>query len=314
MAETTQEEFKFPDEQAEKPEKEQKLQFEVEGDAEIEVVDDTPEPDRDRSPMKEPPSEVTDEELSQYSDGVKKRIQHFSKGYHEERRAKEAAMREKEEAIRVAQKLMEENKKLQSTHGQTQQVLLDQAKKVVANEVEEAKRKYKAAYESGDPDALVAAQDELTTAKIKADRVNNFKPAPLQEEKAEVKTPQPTAPAPSNPKVTAWHDANPWFGSDDEMTAVALAVHKKLVEGGVDTNSDQYFERINARMRQVFPDAFPSEKPVIKTSPVVAPATRSTAPKKIVLTKSQVNIAKRLGLTNEQYARAIAEQMRNQNG
>jgi hypothetical protein len=262
MAETTQEEFKFPDEQAEKPEKEQKLQFEVEGDAEIEVVDDTPEPDRDRSPMKEPPSEVTDEELSQYSDGVKKRIQHFSKGYHEERRAKEAAMREKEEAIRVAQKLMEENKKLQSTHGQTQQVLLDQAKKVVANEVEEAKRKYKAAYESGDPDALVAAQDELTTAKIKAD----------------------------------------------------LAVHKKLVEGGVDTNSDQYFERINARMRQVFPDAFPSEKPVIKTSPVVAPATRSTAPKKIVLTKSQVNIAKRLGLTNEQYARAIAEQMRNQNG
>lgn len=307
MAETQSEEFKFPDESEGK---EQKFQVEVEGDAEIEVVDDTPEPDRDRPPMKEPPAEVSEEELAQYSEGVKKRIQHFSKGYHEERRAKEAALREREEAIRLAQQLVEENKKLQSSQGETQQILLTQAKKVVENELEEAKRTYKQAYESGDSDALVAAQEKLTEAKIRADRVNNFKPAPLQQEKTVVQTAQPAPQAPVNPKVAAWHNANPWFGKDDEMTAVALTVHKKLVEGGVDTNSDQYFERIDARVRQLFPDAFPSEKPV-KKSTVVAPATRSTAPKKIVLTKSQVSIAKRLGLTNEQYARAIADQMRN---
>ena len=127
-------------------------------------------------------------------------------------------------------------------------------------------------------------------------------PQPVQQEQVKV-----------DPKAAAWQEANPWFGQDDEMTALALTVHRKLVESGVSPNSDEYYERINTRMRQVFPDAFPSEKPV-KKSAVVAPATRSTAPKKIVLTKSQVNIAKRLGLTNEQYARAIAEQMRNQNG
>ena len=310
------EEFKFPDEVAAKEEKkEDKFEFSVEDEAEVEVVDDTPEEDKGRPPMKEPPAEVTDEELSQYSDGVKKRIQHFSKGYHEERRAKEAALREREEAIRFAQQLAEENKKLQSSQGQTQQVLIEQAKRVVENELAEAKRKYKEAYEAGDSDALVAAQEEITAAKIKADRVNNFKPAPVQQEKPVVQpAPQPVQQAPQvDAKASAWQDANPWFGVDEEMTALALTVHRKLVEGGVNPSSDEYYERINNRMRQVFPDAFPSEKPV-KKSTVVAPATRSTAPKKIVLTKSQVNIAKRLGLTNEQYARAIAEQMRNQNG
>ena len=312
-----QEAFKFPDEKAEEK-KQDEIQFEVEGEGEpeIEVVDDTPPEDRDRAPMKEPPAEVTDDELAQYSDGVKKRIQHFSKGYHEERRAKEAAFREREEAIRLAQQLMEENKKLQSTQGQTQQVLLEQAKKVVQSEVEQAKRKLKDAYDAGDSDKLLEAQEELTAAKIRADRVNNFKPAPLQEEKPAVQpAPQPVQQEPVrvDAKASAWQEANPWFGSDDEMTALALTVHRKLVESGVNPTSDEYYDRINTRMRQVFPDAFPSEKPV-KKSTVVAPATRSTAPKKIVLTQSQVNIAKRLGLTNEQYARAVAEELRKQNG
>ena len=303
------ERFRFPDEK-EKPEE---IQVEVEGEAEIEVVDDTPEKDRGRAPMKEAPAEVTDDELSQYSEGVKKRIQHFSKGYHEERRAKETALREREEAVRLAQTLVEENKKLQGSLGQGQQALLEQAKKVVANEVEQAKAKYKQAYESGDSDALVAAQEELTTAKIKAERVNNFKPAVAKPEVPVVQTaPRPEPEVQVDTKARAWQDANPWFGSDDEMTAVALTVHKKLVEGGVNTTSDEYYEKINSRVRQLFPDAFPSEKP--KKSSVVAPATRSTAPKKIVLTQSQVSIAKRLGLTNEQYARAVAEEMRKQNG
>ena len=310
-------EFQFPDEvKAEKPAAEEKLQIEIEGegDTEIEVVDDTPEEDRGRKPMKEPPAEVTEDELEQYSEGVKKRIQHFSKGYHEERRAKEAALREREEALRLAQNLVEENKRLQGSLGQGQQALLEQAKKVVANEVESAKAKYKQAYEAGDSDALVAAQEELTAAKIRAERVNNFKPAVAQPQNTVVQpAPQPEYVPQVDSKAKAWQESNSWFGVDKEMTALALAVHEKLVESGVNPTSDEYYEKINSRVRSVFPDAFPSEKPVKKSS-VVAPATRSVAPRKITLTQSQVQIAKRLGLTNEQYARAVAEEMRKQNG
>lgn len=304
-------EFKFPDEKPAKAE-EEKIEVSVEGDTEIEVVDDTPEADRNRPPMKEAPADVTDEELASYSEGAKKRIQHFSKGYHEERRAKEAALREREEALRFAQAVAEENKKLQANVGQGQQALLEQAKRVVAQELEAAKRQYKEAYEAGDSEALVTAQEALTTAKIKAERVNNFKPA-LQKQETVVKNqPEPAAPR-VDPKVSAWREANPWFGDNKRMTAVALTIHQELVDSGVDTRSDEYFDRINAEMRQVFPDAFPSEKPVRKST-VVAPATRNTAPRKIVLTKSQENIAKRLGVPLEAYARQVAEELRKQNG
>lgn len=305
------EKFKFPDEKPVKAE-EEKLEVSVESDVEVEVVDDTPEADRNRPPMKEAPADVTDEELASYSENAKKRIQHFSKGYHEERRAKESALREREEALRLAQSVIEENKKLQSNLGQGQQALLEQAKKVVAQELEQAKRQYKEAYEAGDSDKLVDAQEALTSAKIKAERVNNFKPA-LQKPKPVVQPdPEPVVPQ-VDPKVNAWREANPWFGDNKRMTAMALTIHQELVDSGVDTRSDEYFGRINAEMRQVFPDAFPSEKPVKKAS-VVAPATRNTAPRKIVLTRTQETLAKRLGLTNEQYARAVAEEMRKQNG
>jgi len=307
--------FKFPDEQ-EKP-VEEKVEFEVEGEPEIEVVDDTPEQDRGRAPMKEPPAEVTDEELAQYSEGVKKRIQHFSKGYHEERRAKEAAVREREEALRLTQSLVEENKKLQADLTRGQAALLEQAKIRVAAELEQAKQAYKQAYEAGDADRILSAQEAFTAAKIKAERVENFKPAPLQKEKTEV---QPAPDSASNPqqvsldsKARAWYDSNPWFGQNKRMTVMAMAVHQELVDSGVDPSSDEYYGKINAEMRKTFPDAFPSEKPVRKSS-VVAPATRSTAPKKIVLTQSQVNLAKRLGVPLEVYARSVAEEMRKQNG
>lgn len=310
MAEFEKQEFKFPDEVSEV----QPAAVNAGDDVEVEIVDDTPEQDKGRTPMKDPPAEVTEDELEQYSEGVKKRIQHFSKGYHEERRAKEAALREKEEAVKLAQAVIEENKKLQGSLGQNQTALLEQAKRVVTNEVEEAKRRYKEAYEAGDSDKLVEAQEALTAAKIRADRVNNFKP-PVQQEETDVQT----APRAVNPpevrvdqRAQAWQNANPWFGSDDEMTAVALTVHKKLVEGGVDPTSDEYYEKINSRVRQLFPDAFPQEKP--KKSNVVAPATRSTAPRKIVLTQTQVNIAKRLGVPLELYAKQVAEQLRKQNG
>jgi hypothetical protein len=313
------EEFKFPDEaESKKAKAEEKVDFEVEGEVapEIEVVDDTPPEDRGRKPMVEPPKEVTDEELAKYDESVQKRIKHFTKGYHEERRAKETAEREKEEALRLAQAVLEENKKLKGSVNQNQAALLEQAKKVVSGEVEAAKRLYKEAYESGDSDKLVEAQEALTIAKIRADKVNNFKPAPLQEEETPVQiAQQPTKAAPVDEKLLAWQDQNQWFGSNKRMTAYALGLHEDLVSEGIPSGSDEYYRRINADIRERFSDQFGAEesvdaKPQRTKSNVVAPATRSTAPKKIVLTQTQVNLAKRLGVPLELYARKVAEEMR----
>jgi hypothetical protein len=317
MAELDKTEFTFPDEVEEKQSRAGSKVVETE--PEVEIVDDTPEQDRGRKPMEEAPKDVTDEELSKYDEGVRKRIQHFTKGYHEERRAKEAALREREEAVKLTQQIIEENKKLKGSLHQGQSALLEQAKKVVANEMEQAKRKFKEAYESGDADALTAAQEEMTVVKMKAERVNNFRPAPVQTEEKQVQIPtaEPVRPR-LDAKTQEWTEKNTWFGSDDEMTSFALGFHNKLAKSGITPSSKEYYERIDARMKQVFPDAFDSGEteasedatPSPKRSNVVAPATRSTAPKKIVLTKTQVELAKRLGLTNEQYARAVAAEMR----
>jgi hypothetical protein len=308
------EEYKFPDEIEAKGNKdEDKVEYEIEGETEVEVIDDTPAQDRGRSRMEEPPKDFAEDELTKYDEGVRKRIQHFTKGYHEERRAKESAEREREEALRIAHAVVEENKKLKGSLNTNQQALLEQAKRVVGNEVEKAKARYKEAYEAGDSDAVVDAQEALISAKSKMERVNNFKPAPLQQQKSEVQIPQQvTKQPPVDHKAMAWQSENKWFGSDDEMTSFALGLHTKLVKSGVDPQSNEYYEKLNSRVRQVFPDQFESEKPVnAPTSPKrsnVAPATRSTAPKKIVLTQTQVNIAKRLGVPLDLYARKVAEE------
>jgi hypothetical protein len=311
-------EFEFPDEiEAKNPREGGKVVEPEDDKPEIEVVDDTPEADRNRKPMEEPPKDVTDEELSKYDESVQKRIKHFTKGYHEERRAKEAAVREKEEALRLAQSIIEENKTLKGSLHQGQSALLEQAKKVVANEVKEAQSKFKAAYESGDAEALTAAQAEMTTAQLKAERVNNFKPTPLPTEKPVVQQQQvQPQEAPVDPKLKSWLAENEWYGPNKRMTAYALGMHEDLVSEGVRAGSDDYYKRIDAEMRARFSEVFDSEKsedappPRTQKSNVVAPATRSTAPRKVVLTKSQVEIAKRLGVPLELYARKVAEEMR----
>jgi len=316
MAEIEKTEFEFPDEKEDNPRKGGNV-VEPESNApEIEVVDDTPEEDRGRKPMDEAPKDVTDEELSKYDESVQKRIKHFTKGYHEERRAKESAEREKDEALRLAQAVLAENKKLKGSVNQNQTALLEQAKKVVSGEVEAAKRMYREAYEAGDTDKLVEAQEALTHAKIRADKVNNFRPAPLQVEETPVQiTQQPTRAAPVDDKLLAWQDKNQWFGSNKRMTAYALGLHEELVSEGIPSGSDEYYRRINTDIRERFSDQFGADesvdaKPQRTKSNNVAPATRSTAPRKIVLTQTQVNLAKRLGVPLELYARKVAEEMR----
>jgi hypothetical protein len=302
-------EFEFPDEVQENPREGGKV-VAVE-EPEIEIVDDTPPEDQNRKPMEEPPKEVTDDELNKYDESVQKRIKHLSKGYHEERREKEKAFREREEAVKLAQSVIEENKKLQGSLSQGHSALLEQAKKVISNELDQAKRKYKEAYESGDSEALVNAQDELTNIKLKAEKVNNFRVAPLQTQENNVQIPQTRQEV--DPKLRAWQDENQWFGSNRGMTAYALGLHEDLVAEGIPVGSDQYYQRINSDVKKRFPDVFESENPDAsppKKSNIVAPATRSTAPRKVVLTKSQVEIAKRLGVPLELYAKKVAEEMR----
>ena len=284
----------------------------------IEVVDDTPKADRNRKPS-EPPADVTDDELEGYSEKVRNRIKHFSKGYHDERRAKEAALRERQELESLAQRLVEENKTLKGDVGTTREALLDQAKRVVDSELNGAKIAYKDAYESGDADRLLEAQEHLTTAKLKADKLDNFKLPSLQEEETEVQEPQPTPQRVRDLKAEAWVEENSsWFHVDDEMTAYAMGLHQKLVKSGVDPRTDEYYETIDARMRKVFPEEFDDvvEQPEPQESRkqsanVVAPATRSTAPNKVKLTKTQVALANRLGVPLEEYARQVALEMRN---
>ncbi len=316
MAEIEKTEFEFPDEREQELEKGGKVKEPEAVEPDIEVVDDTPEEDRYRTPMAEPPQDPTEEELASYSESVKNRFKHFTKGYHEERRAKEAAQREKDEAIKLAQAVIEENKRLKGSVNQGQTVLIEQAKRAINTEIEQAKRAYKEAYESGDSDKLLEAQEALTTARIKADKVNNFKPAPLQEDETPVQiAAQPQQAAPVDEKLLAWQDRNQWFGSNKRMTSYALGLHEELVENGIRVGSDEYYRRIDTDIRERFPDQVGAgesadAKPQRTKSNVVSPATRSTAPKKIVLTQTQVNLAKRLGVPLELYARKVAEEMR----
>jgi len=311
MAEFEKTEFEFPDEKEENSRKGGRV---VEPEPEIEIIDDTPEEDRGRRLMDDAPKDMSEDELGKYDEGVQKRIRHFTKGYHEERRGKEAAIREKNEALRIAQAVVEENKKLKGSLNTNQNALLEQAKRVVTGEVQKAREKYKAAYESGDSDAVVEANEALMAAKSQLDRVNNFKAPSLQEQETEVQRQQPVIlPSQADQKALDWQSENKWFGADDEMTSFALGLHTKLVKSGVNPQSNEYYERLNSRIKQVFPEQFDSGKPDANTpsrKSNVAPATRSTAPRKIVLTQTQVNLAKRLGVSLESYAREVAKEMR----
>ena len=282
----------------------------------------TPKVDRDRMPAG-PPEDLTDAELGTYANKVKKRLQHFSRGYHDERRAKEAAVREREELRNYAKLMADENAQLKGSVNKNHTALVEHAKKAVESEVMEARRKYKEAYEAGDSDALVTAQESLTTARLRMERVQNIAVPPLQTRETQVQAPQRPQPAPAtDQKAASWAKRNTWFNDDNnpEMTAFALGLDMKLKREGVDPSSDLYYEKLDSRLRQTFPEQFsdedvPSESPQRrKSSSVVAPATRSTAPIRVNLSPSQQARARGLGVTMEQYAAQVAELERKQNG
>ena len=317
--------FKFPDEQGGAPNADDNqdqstdLEVKVGGDAEdveIEIVDDTPEKDRGRKPLDKEVTDPTDEEIDQYSEGVKKRIKELTHARHDERRAKESLAREKQELERIALAIQEENRRLREyVHTGTQQYA-DSQTKLAETEVEAAKRRLKEATEAFDTDGVIDAQEALLEAKLKLQSAKNFRPTPLQAEEKEVQlTQQPETKPSLDEKTLRWQARNQWFGAQghEDMTSFALGLHQKLVNSGVDPRSDDYFEQIDARMKSTFRDFFGEEdKPTSgggskKPTTVVAPATRSTGAKKIQLTPTQLALAKRFGLTPQQYAAQVAK-------
>ena len=304
--------YKFPDEL------EETSKGKPEDTFEIEIEDDTPPEDRNREPMPKEIVEALDkDELDQYEGEVKEKLKQMRKVWHDERREKDQALREQQAAIDYAKQLVEENKRLKTTLTSGEKEYVESIQTTAGLEVEMAKRAYKEAYDAGDSDALLEAQQKLMDAQFKLDRAKNFKLPPLQEEKFEVQRQQEQqtyVPAPDN-RAKAWQERNDWFGQDEEMTAAALGLHEKLKRNGVVVGSDEYYSTLDKTMRRRFAENFDdpedagnnlkakSEKP--KSSTVVAPAVRSTAPNKIKLKTSQVLLAKKLGLTPEQYVREL---------
>lgn len=282
----------------------------------IEIEDDTPEADRGREPMpKELVEELEADELGEYSEKVKTRLKQMKKVWHDERREKEREVREKTEALSAAQRLLEENRRLKSTLAQGEQSLMGSYKQTVEYEAASAKREFKEAYEAGDTDRIVDAQEKLAEVNYRMQQINNYRPT-IQEEYNEVEIPQQQVQVPQpDQKTTAWQERNTWYGTDPEMTASALGLHQKLINerGQQYAGTDEYWGVVDKTMRRRFSDYFGDEvetgepKPTTreKASSVVAPASRTRSPRKVVLRQSQLVIAKKLGLTPEQYAREL---------
>jgi hypothetical protein len=286
-----------------------------EKDFELEIEDDTPEQDRNRQPLpKEMVQDLEEDELEEYSEKVKTRLKQMKKVWHDERREKEAALREQQEAVSLAHNLVEENKKLKTRLTEGEKSLIMTATREAELDTQMAERAYKEAYDSGDSDQILEAQKKLNTTSNRLERLKGYKPS-LQASENSVQNQPTQAAAPRlDPKTDNWRKQNTWFGQDEEMTATALGLHQKLEKqyGGQYIGTDEYWNTVNKTMQRRFPEYFGDEepeKPQRTAATVVASASRSTAPKKIVLKQSQLALARKLGLTPEQYAREYAKTM-----
>jgi len=301
--------FKFPDEV-------QVTTDSTTDDVEVEVVDDTPEADRGARKLEETVEDPSDEELASYSKNVQARIQKLTHARHDERREKERLSREKDELERAAARLIEDNRRLRAFADEGSKQVAASTVAAAEAALAQARQKAREAQESFDTEAIIAAQEELASAKWKLEAAKNFRPTPLQADDDRVQ-PQNAETQQVRPdqKSLRWQAQNQWFGSDgfEEVTSFALGLHQKLVNGGVDPRSDEYYDQLNGRLRSKFPEVFGDDdkskvgSPSKRPPSVVAPAARSAGPRKIKLTQTAVDTARRLGLTPQQYAIEVAK-------
>ncbi len=323
------EEFEFPDELENKQSAKDK---EPQDDIAVDIEDDTPPADRGRKPMKEPVDDPTSDELASYDDKVQARIKKFTRGYHDERRAKEEALREREAAEQFAKHVFEENKRLKQQLSNGSKAYIATSKTAAQAELESAKERYRKAYEAGDADGIVSAQEAVAKATVRLDKAETLKPIEV-EDGGDFQPARAEPPAPKiSPRTQRWVQANSdWFGPDEEMTMAAMGIDKKLQReyGAEYVGTEEYFKTVDRTMRKRFPEYFESqsqedddppprkrstpveeddEPPRRATKPatVVAPASRSSSPNRVKLKASEANIARRLGVPLEQYAKQVA--------
>ena len=297
------EEYQFPDET--KPE--------VKDELEVEIIDDVPEGDRNREALTESP-EPDENELASYSDRVKKRIGVLQRAFHDERRAKEQSSRERDEAMSYANSIVAKNKSLVQKSNDDASLLHETWKSKAETDLDSTRKAYKSAYESGDADAVVDAQDALNRATMRHENSISFKPTlQTQEIPVEPENSVRTAPPPDDAAVS-WASKNSWFGKDRLMTGMAYGLHEELISSGIHPQRDaaKYYGEINQQMRKRFPDYgwgdSEGKEPRQRTSAnIVAPVTRtSSGGKKVSLTQTQVAIAKRLNIPLAEYAKQVA--------
>ena len=321
--------FKFPDEQDDNTgtadDTIEVTGLDADDGVEITIVDDTPERDRGRKPLDRNVDDPTDDELDTYTDNVKKRIKELTHARHDERRAKEALAREKQELERLAEAMVAENNRLKKYVETGTEQYKGMVQQAAEAKLEKARRDMKAAQEAFDTDAMIAAQEALAEAKWDIQNAKNFRPAPLQTREDEVQTTQTQTPrVQTDEKTLRWQAKNQWFGADgfEEYTSYALGLHQKLVNSGVDPRSDEYFDQIDGRMKSTFPDVFnggASDKPrsggtpAKKPAAVVAPASRSTGKRQVQLSPTQAALVKKFKLDPQKYAMEVLK-LENQNG
>lgn len=310
-------EFVFPDEQEiSKPNTAAAKGKETDDDFEVEVVDDTPAADQNRRPLDREVADPTDDELATYSEKVQARIKELTHSKHDERREKEKLLRERAELERVARAAMEENRKLRGYVDNGSKQFVEQAQTLAESKVEKAKKALKEAQDLFDTDAIVQAQSDLFDAKIEAADAKKFRPTALQEQEDDVQMRTSASQEQQVDERTAqWQSKNRWFMAPgyEEVTSFALGLHQKLVNSGVDPQSDAYFERIDSRLKATFPEIYgeterqPAARAPTRPASVVAPATRSSGTRKVQLTATQVALAAKFGLTPQQYAAEVAK-------
>jgi hypothetical protein len=282
----------------------------------VDVVDDTPDEDRGKwSADKLPTDDDADDEREKYSRRVKERIAKETAKVHAERRAKEDRERQLNEAIEFSKRILAENNQLKGLIENGEKVLVSESSGRLEGQIAAAKAAYREAVEAGDVNGQLAAQENLAKAIAERDRLSTHRPQSLprmDEKELSRFTVQPQQQQQVVPDQTAlsWQEKNKWFGRDEAMTAFAMGLHSQLVnrEGILPSDGDQYWGRLDREMRKRFPERFQSGT-ARRSDIVVAPAARSNgggATRKVTLTESQARLARRLGLTLEQYASQVA--------
>ena len=195
---------------------------------------------------------------------------------------------------------------------------MSQAKEKAALALTNAQRKYQDAYEAGDAKAMAEAQAEIAQAAVQKQQVERWTPPQKNQEESLQQQQKPVYSQPSernaftpDPEAVSWAEKNEWFHTNDEMTGFAYGVHDSLINKGIDPviDADRYYATIDKRIREKFPEHFESEQPRKrdKAPTVVAPVHRTVRGNKVVLTKSQLAIAERLGITPQRYAAEVAK-------